>query len=99
MNETTTEEVVRDKTIAEVVAEPLSKEEAELFDDLFTYHAPTGDQAERYAAINGAAKALAVTVHRVCPPSADRSAAIRLIREARMTANASIATRTGGSYR
>lgn len=59
---------------------------------LFTYHAPTGDQAERYKKIRNAAKALAYEVDRCCPAGPDRTASIRLIREAVMTANASIAT-------
>lgn len=69
-----------------------------LMDDLFTYHPPTPEQAERYKAINEAAKAFAKVVHMACPQSPDRSAAMRLIREARMTANASIATKSGGKY-
>lgn len=71
----------------------------ELADDLFTYHAPTHEQAVKYARINDAAKAFFKVVHESCPPSPDRSAAVRLIREARMTANASIATKSGGAYR
>lgn len=71
----------------------------ELISDLFTYHAPTPEQAEKYGRINAACKAAALVIHTNCPPSADRSAAIRLLREARMTANASIATKSGGSYR
>jgi hypothetical protein len=60
-------------------------------DEVFTYHAPTGDQPERYARINAAAKAFAVAVLENTPPSPDQSDAIRKIREARMTANAAIA--------
>ena len=71
----------------------------ELADDLFTYHKPTPEQAAKYDAINEAAKAFFKTVHENCPQSPDRSAAVRLIREARMTANASIATKSGGQYR
>lgn len=71
----------------------------EIIDDLFTYHAPTPEQAQKYERINAAMKAAALVVHNECPPSADRGAAIRLLREARMTANASIATKNGGGYR
>ena len=67
-------------------------------DDLFTYHKPEPDQIPRYAAINEAAKAFAQVVDANCPPSADRTAAVRLIQQARMTANASIAL-NGKSYR
>lgn len=58
---------------------------------LFTYHAPTGDQADRYGRINEAALVFAEVVVDNTPASADQSAAIRKIREARMTANAAIA--------
>ena len=64
---------------------------AEILAELFTYHPPTEAQLPKYAAINQAAKNFAEVVLQNCPGSADRSAAIRLIRDARMTANASIA--------
>jgi len=70
----------------------------EIIDDLFTYHAPTPEQAEKYNRINAAAKAFALVIHAECPPSPDRTAAMRMLREARMTANSSIATKTGGQY-
>jgi hypothetical protein len=57
----------------------------------FTYHKPTGDQPARYEAIRAKAKELAYVFAANCPPSADRSAAFRLLREAVMTANGSIA--------
>ena len=60
-------------------------------DNLFTYHRPTEDQAQRYARINAAGKAFAAEVLTCTPPGPDQSAAIRQIREARMTANAAIA--------
>lgn len=62
-------------------------------DDLFKYHPPTADQLPKYEALRSAAKAFAQTVVDNCPPSADRTAAIRKIREAVMTANASVALR------
>lgn len=65
--------------------------DAEILAELFKYHPPNGDTLPKYAAINQAAKNFAEIVLQNCPPSADRSAAIRLIRDARMTANASIA--------
>lgn len=70
----------------------------ELAEDLFKYHTPTPEQAAKYELINAAAKAFFIVVHENCPQSPDRSAAVRLIREARMTANASIATKSGGKY-
>lgn len=60
-------------------------------DNLFGYHAPKGDQVERYARINEAAKNFAKVVLECTMPCADQSAAIRQIREARMTANSAIA--------
>ena len=60
-------------------------------DNLFSYHAPKGDQAGRYVKIRDAGKALAQTILDCCPPNADTSAAIRKVREAVMTANAAIA--------
>lgn len=59
--------------------------------NLFTYHAPKGDQLERYQAIREAGKALATTIMLCAPSCADRTAAIRKVREAIMTANAAIA--------
>jgi hypothetical protein len=60
-------------------------------DDLFSYHAVEADQVTKYEAIRSAAKQFAKTVLENTPRSADQSAAIRKIREAVMTANASIA--------
>lgn len=60
-------------------------------DNQFTYHAPKGDQTERYLALRVAAKMLAEKIVDYCPPSADTTAAVRLLSEAIMTANASIA--------
>lgn len=60
-------------------------------DDMFTYHAPTSDQLPKYAAINAAAKAFAMVVRDNTSPSADQSAAIRHIRDARMAANSAVA--------
>ena len=71
----------------------------EIIDDLFEYHAPTPEQAEKYKRINAAIKAAALVIHAQCPPSPDRTTAMRLLREARMTANSSIATKSGGLYR
>lgn len=73
--------------------DPASKNAPEfgIIDELFTYHPPTPNQIPRYQAIRDSAKDFAKTVMAACPPSADRTAAIRKIREAVMTANASIA--------
>lgn len=60
-------------------------------ENFFTYHAPHGTQLPRFAAIRTAGLNLAMCLLANCPPGADRTAAIRKIREAVMTANAAIA--------
>jgi len=60
-------------------------------DNVFSYHAPKGDQAKRYNDIRESARQLAETIIYNTPASADQSAAIRKVREAMMTANAAIA--------
>lgn len=68
----------------------------DLIDFLFIYHPPSEGDKERYEKITAAAKAFALVILETCPPSADRSDAIRKVREARMTANASIACKGKG---
>ena len=65
-------------------------QQAEL-DHAYGYHAPSWDQVALYRAINEAAKNFEKVVLQACPPSADRTFATRQIRDARMTANRSIA--------
>ncbi len=60
-------------------------------DEFFTYHKPTATQPARYEALRDKAKELAYLIDAMCPDSADKSAAIRKLRECVMTANASIA--------
>lgn len=62
-----------------------------ILNELFSYHPPTVESLPRFSAINQAAKNFAEVVLSNCPPCADRSDAIRKIREARMTANAAVA--------
>jgi hypothetical protein len=57
----------------------------------FTYHAPKGDQAERYVIIREAALNLAEIILQNTPAGPDQTTAIRKVREAVMTANQSIA--------
>lgn len=57
----------------------------------FQYHAPKGDQAERYEKLRAKAKELALLINELCPESSDKSFAIRKLREVVMTANAAIA--------
>lgn len=67
---------------------PLSAEE--VVAEFFKYHPPNETTLPKYAAINQAAKNFAEIVLANCPYGADRHAAIRMIRDARMTANAAI---------
>ncbi len=60
-------------------------------DHLFKYHSPTPEQLPKYEAIRAAAKVFAKVILDSTPGSADQTAAIRLLRECVMTANASIA--------
>jgi hypothetical protein len=61
----------------------------------FTYHAPKGDQAQRYEAIRSAAKQFATVIYGSTPSGADQTAAMRKLRECVMTANAAIACGEG----
>lgn len=60
--------------------------------ELFSYHAPTPEQQESYKRIRATGMQLAKVINDECPAGPDRTAAVRKIREAVMTANASIAT-------
>lgn len=68
------------------MADPFMK-----LNEIFTYHAPNEEQKEAYEQIRTAAKNLAFVMQEYCPVCADRTAALRLLRECVMTANASIA--------
>jgi hypothetical protein len=60
-------------------------------DNWFTYHAPKGDQPERYERIRAAGKDFALLLMELCPPSPERMTAIQMIRQAVYNANAAIA--------
>lgn len=62
-----------------------------VLEDQFSYHPPKDDQLPRYSALRIHGHALAVAILNHCPPGADRDEAIRLVRNAVMTANAAIA--------
>ncbi|HET6220189.1 MAG TPA: hypothetical protein VFE27_24385 [Acidobacteriaceae bacterium] len=59
--------------------------------DVFTYHAPNELQQEQYGALRTAAHDFALTILENTPTCADQQAAIRMVREAVMTANAAVA--------
>ncbi|MCR4375872.1 MAG: hypothetical protein NUW22_13580, partial [Acidobacteria bacterium] len=60
-------------------------------DDLFSYHRLTPAQLDRFDYIRGPIKVAAAAIMANCPGGADRTTAIRKLRECLMTANASIA--------
>jgi hypothetical protein len=57
----------------------------------FTYHAPTGDQPDRYDSLRRQSKALAYRILELCPESRERSLALTNLEQAVFWANASIA--------
>lgn len=59
-------------------------------DELVAYHQPTETAIGQITEIRSAAATFMKAICANCPPCADRAAAIRLAREAMMTANASI---------
>lgn len=70
---------------------PSNKVTEENLHDIFTFHAPLPPQIKSYAEIRNAAEDFARVILENCPDCADRSVAIRKIRETVMVANASIA--------
>jgi hypothetical protein len=79
---------------------PVTDEDVELvdeqLDDQYTYHAWTIDKIEAGNQVRNALKAAAKAIIVNVPASADRSAALRKLREARMDANSAITH--GGKY-
>jgi hypothetical protein len=69
----------------------MSEETKSKIENWFTYHSPSADQIPKYGAIRDAARAFALVLAENTPPSADQTAALRLLRESVMTANAAIA--------
>lgn len=63
----------------------------EMLENWFVYHAPSGSQLLAYQKLRDAALTFATAVNELVPDSADKTAAIRKVREAVMTANAAIA--------
>ena len=63
----------------------------------FQYHAPTPEQLVAYTAIRDAAKIYAETVNKYVPDGADKTAAMRTIRNSVMQANLAVACYVGAS--
>lgn len=59
--------------------------------EVFQYHAPDADQVVAYEKLRSSARDFAKAIADLCPASADRTDALRKLRECVMTANASIA--------
>lgn len=59
-------------------------------EQLFTYHAPTENSLVKLKVVREQAKELASCINILVPECADKSAAIRKLRECVMTANAAI---------
>lgn len=76
---------------APVVERDYRSFDQDTIDNWFTYHAPSPAQLVQYREIRTAAKIFAETINRHVPGGADKTAAIRKVREATMTANAAIA--------
>jgi hypothetical protein len=58
---------------------------------VFSHHQPTPEKLAHYDAIHAGAKRFAEVILANTPPSADQTAALRLLREAAMIANAAVA--------
>ena len=69
----------------------LNIEVAEDLKSIFSHHAPNGSQQVSYQALRDAAHAFAIAIMAHAPACADRTTAIRKVREALMTANVAIA--------
>lgn len=63
-------------------------------DKRFTYHAPKGDQPEKYEQIRSFAREFANMLEGICPDSREKSLAMTNLEQAVMWANASIARNT-----
>lgn len=60
-------------------------------DNIFSYHAPTPEQVNKYELLRWHARSFAVAITELVPAGADQTAAIRKLREALFTANAAVA--------
>ena len=69
----------------------LTEEQRARLDNDYTHHPPIGDQSLRYAEIRRSQRALAETIMRCTPVSREQSAALTLLDQVGMMANAAIA--------
>lgn len=57
----------------------------------FSYHAPHGDQVDRYSQLRVQARELAIMMLELCPDSREKALALTNLQQSIMWANASIA--------
>lgn len=62
-----------------------------MIENNFTYHAPFGDQTERYVTLRNEAKTLALLIAELTPASREQSLALTNLEQAIFWANAAIA--------
>ena len=67
----------------------------EKIENVFTYHAPFGDQTERYELLRGHARELAGRIMENTPKSREQSLALTNLEQAIFWANAAIARNEG----
>lgn len=60
-------------------------------EQVFTYHAPKGDQPQRYESLRQAARDFAQLIEAYCPTSREKSLAFTSLQQTVMWANAAIA--------
>lgn len=69
--------------------QPLSRDEQRILES-FDYHKPSDEQVDRIATVRRTCKSAATILLQTVQPCADRTAALRLLHEAMMTANKAI---------
>lgn len=69
----------------------MTERQQTILDDWFTYHAPFGDQADRYTRLREKARELAALFIHLSPECADQTVALRSLRLAVMEMNSTIA--------
>lgn len=62
-----------------------------MLDNIYTYHAPKGNQTERYEQLRAKAKELAALIDELAPESREQSLAHTNLEQSVMWANAAIA--------
>jgi hypothetical protein len=70
---------------------PVTEQQGSDLDNRFSYHAPAGDQADRYHALRNRAYTLATWIMETTPPSREQALALTKLEESIMWANSAIA--------